>query len=112
MPKVERVCACDHASCIQTRDRRNADVARDLRSPLKLDMIIANPPPSFPSKLVAGTRTSVKVIYVEPEALTPEFFMGRRVTPGAERGIMRREMPDAPGFEGVVGEEVRTAAVQ
>lgn len=42
---------------------------------------------------------------VEPEAPTPELCMGRVETPGAFRGMMRREIPEAPG------PPVRTAAV-
>lgn len=52
-----------------------------------------------------GTRTSSKVIKVDPDAPTPELNICRRETPGAVRGIMSTDTPAAPE------PPVRTAAV-
>jgi hypothetical protein len=52
-----------------------------------------------------GTRTSLKVMNVLPDAPTPELNICRVDTPGALRGIVRTETPLAPG------PPVRTAAV-
>jgi hypothetical protein len=57
-------------------------------------------------RLEMGTETLSNSMKVDPEAPTPELCIWRVETPGILRGMMRSEMPAAPG------PPVRTAAVQ
>lgn len=68
--------------------------------------MISKPRFSFPKRLDAGTETLQNSIKVEPDARTPELCIWRRETPWDLRGMMRTEMPLAPGLP------VRTAVVQ
>ena len=69
-------------------------------------MMTSKPRFSLWMRLETGTETESKSMNVEPEAPTPELCIKRVETPGTLRGMMRREMPGAPG------PLVRTAAVQ